>query len=90
MSADRRPERGVDLVALVAGSLFLLLSLASLTVGVLDLPRLGAAPFWVLLIAVGLFLLVGELRAGRSEDDDGASEAPGSADLTAWEQDTYR
>lgn len=70
MSADQQPQRGIDIVAFVAGLVFLLFSVLSLTVGVLDLPDIGAAPLWLILIAAGGLLLVSELR-GRNKDQQG-------------------
>lgn len=87
MSADRTPGRGVDLIAVVAGLIFLAFSIFSLTVGVLDLPHLGAAPLWLLLIGAGVLLLFSEIR-GRKHSEP-ASTTP-SPDQDAWEKDTYR
>lgn len=88
MSADRQSRRRIDIVALIAGLLFLSFSVASLTVGVLDLPRFGAAPLWVLLIGAGVVLLISELR-GRTSRADDSVEASTSAERGAWEQDRY-
>lgn len=89
MSADQKSRRGVDLVALLAGLLFLAFSIISTTVGVLDLPRLGAAPLWLVLIGAGVLLLVSELRERKNRQPDTAqpSETP---ELGAWDQDPYR
>jgi len=77
VSADQGPRRGsdqpqrsLDVVALTAGVIFVLFSITSLTVGVLDLPDIGAAPLWLILIAAGGLLLVSELR-GRNKDQQG-------------------
>jgi len=88
--ADRAPQRRVDIVALVAGVAFILFSVVSLTVGVLDLPDVGAAPLWLLLIGAGGLLLVSELRArkGGTRGDDVTS--PRAPEQAAWEQDPYR
>lgn len=87
MSADQQPRRGVDLVALVAGLVFLAFSVVSVTVGVLDLPRVGAAPLWLVLIGAGVLLLVSELRGRKHES--AATPAP-TTEQSAWEKDTYR
>lgn len=87
MSADRPERRGVDLVALVAGLVFIAFSVISMTVGVLDLPHIGAAPLWVLLIGAGVLLLISELRARKTNNATPTAPAPEQA---AWEQDTYR
>ncbi len=89
MSADQQPQRRFDVVALVAGLVFLLFSVVSLTVGVLDLPRFGAAPLWVVLIGAGVLLLVSELR-GRKNDQTADTPSAGSSEQAAWEQDPYR
>lgn len=89
MSAERKPDRRVDIVALIAGLVFVFFSVASLTVGVLDLPRFGAAPLWVILIAGGVVLLVGELRSHTTRHID-AAESSGSPEQAAWEPDPYR
>ncbi len=70
MSADQQPRRGVDILALLAGLLFLAFSLVTATVGVLDLPHLGAAPLWLILIGAGVLLLVSEFRGRRSNAAD--------------------
>ncbi|RBY93451.1 hypothetical protein DQ237_17700 [Blastococcus sp. TF02-8] len=58
------PQRGVDLVALVPGLLFVLLAVAALA-GV-DLAFLtGGGLIWILVIGAGLALLVQELRRAR-------------------------
>jgi len=88
VSADQTP-RGVDFVALIAGAVFVLFSIISLTVGTLDLPEFGAAPLWVLLIVAGVVLLVSELR-GRTDTPSDANEASGSPEFGAWDQDPYR
>lgn len=75
------------MLALIAGLVFLSFSIVSVTVGVFDLPRLGAAPLWLLLIGAGVLLLVSELR-GRGQEPAAAS-AP-SPELSAWEKDTNR
>lgn len=87
MSADQRPQRGVDIVAFVAGLVFLLFSVAALTIGVLDVPDIGAAPLWLILIGAGVLLLVGELRGRKRQA--GTRPSPGSAEQSAWEKDTY-
>ena len=87
MSADRHPRRKVDIIALIAGLLFILFSVASLTLGSLDFPHFGAAPLFVFLILAGGFLLVSELRGRRKQ---AGSPPPNSPELSAWEQDTYR
>lgn len=105
MSADQQPPRDapqptggpnsaslsrrVDIVALVAGVVFILFSAVSLTVGVLDLPDIGAAPLWLLLIGAGVLLLISELRA-RKNNSSGSAPSSDSPELSAWEQDTYR
>lgn len=81
MSADRPERRGVDIVALLAGLIFLAFSIVTATVGVLDLPRLGAAPLWLILIGAGVLLLVSELR-GRKSDPDDRDGLGGGASLT--------
>lgn len=83
-----RPPQRVDLVALVAGVVFILFSAVSLTVGVLDLPDLGAAPLWLLLIGAGVLLLISELRT-RKNNSTGSAPS-NSPELSAWEQDTFR
>jgi len=88
VSAEQQPRRGVDLLALVAGLVFLSFSVVSVTVGVLDLPRLGAAPLWLVLIGAGVLLLVSELRGRKHESTD--SSIPSTEQQAAWEQDTYR
>lgn len=95
MSADQRRREGLDLVALFAGVIFVLFSIVSLTVGIWDLPDLGAAPLWVILITVGSVLLVSELRGRGTRSSDPATssdstDAPGTTELQAWEQDPYR
>lgn len=89
MSADQQPQRRFDVVALVAGLVFLLFSVVSLTVGVLDLPRFGAVPLWVVLIGAGVLLLVSELRS-RKKDQTADTPSAGSSEQAAWEQDPYR
>ncbi len=79
----------VDIVALVAGVVFILFSAVSLTVGVLDLPDIGATPLWLLLIGAGVLLLISELRA-RKKHSSGSAPSTDSPELSAWEQDTYR
>ncbi len=87
MSADQQPRRGVDLMALVAGLVFLAFSIVSVTVGVFDLPRLGAAPLWLILIGAGILLLVSELRSRRHTSTGTSATSPEQA---AWERDTNR
>lgn len=89
MSADQKRPSGVDLVALIAGVIFVLFSVISLTVGTLDLPEFGAAPLWVILIVAGVVLLVSELR-GRKDKESNSTPSPGSPELNAWDQDPYR
>ncbi|MDQ4037299.1 MAG: hypothetical protein M3313_02860 [Actinomycetota bacterium] len=90
MSADQTPpQRRVDVVALVAGVLFVFYSVISLTVGSLDLPQFGAAPLWLLLITVGVVLLVSELRS-RKDKPAQTTSSRGSAELDGWDQDPYR
>lgn len=81
------PRHEVDIVALVAGVVFILFSFVSLTVGILDLPDIGATPLWVFLIGAGCLLLVSEVR-GRKDPD--SATPPTSPEQAAWEQDTYR
>ena len=90
MPADRAPKRRVDIVALVAGVVFILFSVVSLTVGVLDLPDVGAAPLWLLLIGAGGLLLVSELRARKGGTRGDTATSPGAPEQAAWEQDPYR
>lgn len=87
MSADQRPRPAVDIVALIAGLLFILFSISSVLLGSLDFPHFGA-PLWGLMILAGGFLLVSEIRGRRKQT--GAIPTAGSPELTAWEQDTYR
>lgn len=84
-----RPPGRIDIVAIIAGLLFIAFSVVSLTVGVLELPHLGAAPLWVFLIGGGVLLLLSELR-GRKNDKGRAAQSAGSAEQAAWEQDPYR
>lgn len=79
MSADRPERRGVDIVALLAGLIFLAFSVVTATVGVLDLPHLGAAPLWLILIGAGVLLLVSELRGRRSNEAAESSAADSSS-----------
>lgn len=89
MSADQNRPSGVDFVALVAGAIFVLFSVISLTIGTLDLPEIGAAPLWVILIVAGVALLVSELRGRRDQQPNSTAE-PASPELHAWDQDPYR
>jgi len=88
VSADQRPRPGVDIVALLAGLLFILFSISSLMLGSLDLPHFGAAPLWGFMILAGGFLLLSEIRGRRKQTN--ADPPGGSPELSAWEQDTYR
>lgn len=92
MAADQNQRRRIDIVALVAGLAFLAFSIISLTVGVLDLPEIGAAPLWVLLITAGTVLLVSELRGRKNTEHtrDTATPPIGATEQAAWEQDPYR
>ncbi len=87
MSADQKPGRGVDILALLAGLLFLTFSIFSVTVGVLDLPRFGAAPLWLILIGAGVLLLLSEIRGRKHSEPASSSPSP---EQGAWEKDTYR
>lgn len=84
----RTPGR-FDVVALVAGLVFVLYSIFSLTVGVLDLPRLGSAPLWVILIGAGALLLLSEFR-GRASKRSETTPSAVPAEQAAWEPDRYR
>ncbi len=88
MSADQRPRPGVDIVALIAGLLFILFSISSVMLGSLELPHFGAAPLWGFMILAGGFLLLSELRGRRKQTS--ADPPGGPPELSAWEQDTYR
>jgi len=88
VSAEQRPRHRVDVVALVAGLLFIMFSVGSLTIGSLDFPSFGAAPLWVFMILAGGFLLLSEIRGRRQQAD--AIPPDGSPELAAWEQDTFR
>jgi len=89
VSADQKRDKGPDVVALIAGVLFLLIGVTSLTVGSLDLPDIGAAPLWVILIVVGVLLLVNEFRGRKNQPRDTASSTA-SSEQSAWDQDPYR
>ncbi len=92
MSAEQQPQRKMDrkldVVAFVAGVMFLLFSVAAVTIGVLDVPDIGAAPLWLILIGAGVLLLISELRGRKREA--GSQPSPGSAEQAAWEVDPYR
>ncbi len=92
MSAEQQPhrkmDRGIDVVAFLAGIMFLLFSVAALTIGVLDVPDIGAAPLWLILIGAGVLLLISELRGRKRQA--GSQPSPGSAEQAAWEADPYR
>lgn len=89
MSADRQSPRRVDIVAIIAGLVFIGFSVVSLTVGILDLPHFGAAPLWLFLIGAGVLLLGSEIR-GRKKNRGEAARSTDSAEQSAWEQDPYR
>jgi len=64
--ADRSPRRSTDLVALVAGAVFVLLAVLGLSGVDLESGFLVDGGFlWVLLIGAGTALLVKELRRAR-------------------------
>ncbi len=92
MSAEQQPQRKMDrkldVVAFVAGVMFLLFSVAAVTIGVLDVPDIGAAPLWLILIGAGVLLLISELRGRKRQA--GSQPSPGSTEQAAWEADPYR
>jgi hypothetical protein len=69
---DQRTRRSVDVVALVAGIVFVLFAVLGLTDLTLDVGFLAdGGIMWVVLVGAGVALLVNELRRARQRGQPG-------------------